>query len=104
MNRQQFDAALQLPTPPEDMPLIARALWHAAKGNWDAAHQAAQEQDDAAGAWVHAYLHRWEGDTGNAAYWYRRAGKPFCHDDRHTEWRTLVAALIPGQPGGGVAP
>ena len=51
-------------------------LWHDARGDWDAAHQSCQEDAGRAGAWVHAYLHRKEGDAGNAAYWYARAGRP----------------------------
>ena len=56
-----------------DAPLAA--LWWAAKGEWDKAHEIVQDEDDADAAWVHAYLHRVEGDLGNAGYWYRRAGK-----------------------------
>ncbi len=51
------------------------ALWHDAKGDWARAHEVAQDIDDATGSWVHAYLHRKEGDEGNAAYWYRKAGQ-----------------------------
>ena len=55
------------------MPPLA-ALWWAAKGNWDEAHKIVQDEETADAAWVHAYLHRVEGDLGNAGYWYRRAG------------------------------
>ena len=55
---------------------LVRALWHDATGDWDGAHRVAQDVETPEGAWVHAYLHRKEGDIGNAGYWYRRAGKP----------------------------
>ena len=54
----------------------AAALWWAAKGEWDQAHKIVQDESDANSAWVHAYLHRVEGDLGNAGYWYRQAGQP----------------------------
>ena len=56
--------------------LALQAMWQDAKGQWDTAHKLAQAQKDETGAWVHAYLHRVEGDLPNAAHWYRRAGKP----------------------------
>ena len=77
-----------------DAPLAA--LWWAAKGKWDAAHKIAQDQDTADSAWVHAYLHRVEGDPGNAGYWYKRAGKPVAKDALETEWARITAALLEG--------
>ncbi len=62
--------------PPAEWNGALRALWHEARGDWHAAHTCAQEDDSRAGAWVHAYLHRKEGDPGNAGYWYARAGRP----------------------------
>ena len=50
-----------------------QALWWAQKGNWDKAHDLAQDEGTSSGDWIHAYLHRLEGDLGNAAYWYNRA-------------------------------
>jgi hypothetical protein len=52
------------------------ALWHAEKGEWDAAHRIVMTEDSREAAWVHACLHRQEGDLSNAGYWYRRAGQP----------------------------
>jgi hypothetical protein len=71
-----------------------RALWHDARGNWDAAHAIAQDIDDPTGAWVHAYLHRKEGDSGNAAYWYRRAGQSEAGDSLKAEWERIVTTLL----------
>ena len=62
-------------------------------GNWEAAHTLSQELDDADGAWLHAYLHRKEGDLGNAAYWYSRAGKPVAVDTLEEEWQRLYRAF-----------
>jgi hypothetical protein len=71
-----------------------RALWHDARGDWDAAHDWAQRDEGAAGAWVHAYLHRREGDPANAAYWYRRAGRPVAKDGFEAEWERISAELL----------
>jgi hypothetical protein len=69
------------------------ALWWAAKGDWDQAHRIVQDESDASSAWVHAYLHRVEGDLGNAGYWYRRAGQPAATDSLEAEWERIVSAL-----------
>lgn len=70
------------------------ALWHDARGDWDAAHEAAQGDGTADGAWVHAYLHRREGDPANAAYWYRRAGRPVAVCGLEAEWGQIAGALL----------
>lgn len=95
MTRDDFMKSLTAAAPPAGLSLAQEALWHAKKGAWQTAHERAQEQDDRAGAWVHAYLHRWEGDHGNAAYWYRQAGQPVCRLSLDEEWAQLVDALIP---------
>ena len=80
--------------PPEGLSALLRALWHDARGDWDTAHRIAQDVEDEMGAWVHAYLHRKEGDLGNAAYWYRRAKQPVATDDLESEWSRIVSALV----------
>src|SRR4051812_21761459 len=80
--------------PPAGLALALQALWWDRKGDWNKAHEAAQAQDDATGAWVHAYLHRKEGDLGNAGYWYRRAGKPMAQTSLDEEWGAIAAALL----------
>jgi hypothetical protein len=71
-----FVLSLERDAPPPLAAPLLRAVWHGLRGQWDAAHEIAQAQDDAQGAWVHAWLHRIEGDLGNADYWYRvRAGR-----------------------------
>lgn len=82
--------------PPAGLSPALIALWHDARGDWDAAHATAQDIAGHTGAWVHAYLHRKEGDLGNAAYWYRRANKPESHDSLDGEWDLIVSALLGG--------
>jgi hypothetical protein len=62
-------------------------------GEWERAHELAQQVENADGYWLHAYLHRKEGDIGNAGYWYRRAGKPVAEDSLESEWERLHAAF-----------
>ncbi len=71
-----------------------RALWHAAHGDWTAAHEEAQQGNDTDSAWVHALLHREEGDEGNAAYWYRKAGKPVYLGPIAVERAAIITALL----------
>jgi hypothetical protein len=73
-----------------------RALEIEQAGDWDQAHRIVQEIDTAEAAWIHAYLHRVEGDLGNAAYWYRRAGKPECTASLEDERNTLFTAFGDG--------
>jgi hypothetical protein len=88
-----FKTTLSAEAAPAVAPLV-RALWHDARGDWDAAHAIAQDIDDAEGAWVHAYLHRKEGDLTNARYWYRRAGKPEAKGALDSEWERIASALL----------
>jgi hypothetical protein len=89
----EFKGTLAAATPPDIAPLL-RALWHDARGDWEEAHRIAQDIDDKDGALVHAYLHRHEGDPGNAAYWYQRAGQPVASDSLDAEWERIVTALL----------
>ena len=94
MTFDEFTAALNSATPPKLHPPVLLALWHDGRNDWEAAHQVAQDIDDANGAWVHAYLHRKEGDAGNAAYWYRRAGRPVSRAPLKDEWTSIVRSLL----------
>jgi hypothetical protein len=80
--------------PPRGISPLVRALWLEARGDWNGAHQIAQDDDGRDGAWIHAYLHRKEGDAGNAAYWYRQAAKPVERGALEEEWRRIAAALL----------
>jgi hypothetical protein len=89
-----FKQTVAAGTPPEEISPALRALWHDARGDWEAAHETAQAVDDETGAWVHAYLHRKEGDAANAAYWYRRARKPVATDALGSEWDRIASAPL----------
>ena len=93
MTVAEFTATLGDTSPPAVRRALV-ALWHDAQGDWSRAHEVAQEIEDAAGAWVHAYLHRKEGDESNSAYRYRRAGKPVERGPHDAEWTTIVTALL----------
>jgi hypothetical protein len=94
MDLAEFKRSLAAERPPAGISLALEALWWEAKGDWDAAHRAAQQQEDAAGAWVHAYLHRREGDAENARYWYRRAGKSEASVALDRERDAIIDALL----------
>jgi hypothetical protein len=81
--------------PPAIAPLAVQGLWYDARGDWERAHQCAQDDHSRDGSWVHAYLHRKEGDLGNAGYWYSRAGKrtPAANVTLETEWEEIARAL-----------
>jgi hypothetical protein len=70
------------------------ALWWDAKWDWETAHEVAQDVEGRDGAWVHAYLHRKEGDLGNAGYWYRRAGRAAASGDLRVEWEGIVGEML----------
>jgi hypothetical protein len=70
------------------------ALWWDSKGDWERAHGIAQDVGGADGAWVHAYLHRKDGDVGNAAYWYRVARKSVAEGDFRREWEAIAGELL----------
>jgi hypothetical protein len=88
---QQSLTAGQPPLGPEP-----RAHWTVVgcQGDWTRAHESAQRDEGIKGSWVRAYLHRKEGDQGNAAYWYSRAGKPVCRESLDAEWLSIVTALL----------
>ncbi len=94
MDLAAFRQSLASPAPPAGLGPALEALWHDARGDFDRAHALAQADESGRGDWVHAYLHRKEGDSGNAAYWYRRAGRPFCRDTLEAEWEAIAAALL----------
>ena len=94
MSVKEFRNSLADSKPPSDTSLALQAMWYDANGDWDEAHRLAQAQDDRIGAWVHAYLHRVEGDLSNAAYWYRRADRPVCQESLEQEWDEIVSSLL----------
>ena len=94
MTFDQFNATLSSTDPPDQISPYIKAMWFDAKGDWEKAHQLAQGIEDSNAYWIHAYLHRKEGDTGNADYWYRRAGKKRPPVSLEEEWVDIVKALL----------
>lgn len=90
----EFEQSLNNPSPPEAINNLLKALWYEANGSWDKAHKLAQDQTGADAAWVHAYLHRQEGDPSNARYWYNRAGNDTSNLSPREEWKTIASALL----------
>ena len=96
---EAFALSLDQPGPPPFATPMLRAIWHGLRSDWNAAHELAQAQDDAEGAWVHAWLHRIEGDLGNAEYWYQRARRPSRRDGTRAEGLEIARVLMHSIPG-----
>jgi hypothetical protein len=94
MSLSTFKASLQEAQPGEALSVQLKSLWYDAKGDWARAHAEVDQLNDAASAWVHAYLHRKEGDVWNADYWYSKAGKVRPELSLEAEWETLVKQFI----------
>ncbi len=94
MTLHDFRQSLSEVDPPARISPALSGLWWDAKGDWARAHQCAQDDESPAGSWVHAYLHRKEGDQSNANYWYGRTGKPACRMSLDEEWLTIVEELL----------
>jgi len=94
MDLARFRQSLSSHMPPAGLSAALTGLWWQGRGDWEAAHRAVQDADDRDSAWVHAHLHRVEGDPGNAGYWYRRAGRPAASGDLATEWAEIAATLL----------
>ena len=94
MNFDEFYNSLSAASPPEKLSVYLRALWYDGKNNWEEAHTIIQDVEDKTAAWVHAYLHRKEGDSFNANYWYNRAGKRMPEYSLEQEWKEIVTALF----------
>ncbi len=90
MTVAEFKESLSQETPPPHLDVLQQALWYEAKGDWEKAHDLAQQKNTSESAWIHAYLHRKEGDTLNAQYWYTRAGKQMPRYTLQEEWEEMV--------------
>jgi hypothetical protein len=91
---EKLAESTQHPAPPAEISPLLEALWWEAKGDWTRAHEIAQNIHTRDAAWVHAYLHRREGDQWNAGYWYRNAGRPVSTLSLDDEWREIATALL----------
>ena len=94
MNLKEFRESLGCEGPPKGLSVALAGLWWDAKGDWTRAHESAQQDEGPSGAWVHAYLHRKEGDSSNAVYWYRRAGKSLATNSLEDEWLEIAGSLL----------
>ena len=94
MTLAEFQRSLAAKTAPRGLAPALVALWWAQKGGWDKAHKIVMDESGRDAAWVHAYLHRVEGDAGNAAYWYRQARRPAAAGAPEAEWASIAAALL----------
>ncbi|MEJ7646279.1 MAG: hypothetical protein WKF87_16910 [Chryseolinea sp.] len=94
MTLSEFKESLRQAEPPNPLPPLLKALWYDAKGDWNTAHNVAQDINTKDGSWIHAYLHRKEGDGGNAAYWYRRASQPVYTKSLSEEWDAIAISLL----------
>ena len=97
MDYDRFEQSIAGKAPPRGVSGLLQALWHDAHGDWDRAHALAQKEGGRMGAAVHAYLHRKEGDLGNADYWYQRAARTRPATRLATEWSALVRELLEGK-------
>jgi hypothetical protein len=91
---ENFNHSIQKATEPQGISVYLLAMWHDAHNDWDKAHGLVDNLNDATACWVHAYLHRKEGDPVNAAYWYRRAGKNMPVISLAQEWENIVLSLL----------
>jgi len=95
MDLAEFERTLAADAPPAGLSPALLGCWHALRGAWERAHDAVQP-DGPECAWVHAALHREEGDLPNARYWYRLAGRPEASGDPAAEYRAIAAELLGG--------
>ncbi|TVZ14468.1 hypothetical protein [Maribacter sp. MAR_2009_72] len=95
-NYSEFNSTLQLSDPPKDWPDALKAMWYDAQENWEAAHDIAQELHSKLGSWMHAYLHRKEGDRFNSGYWYRLAGRTYPDISLDVELQKIVEFILEG--------
>jgi hypothetical protein len=94
MTLQEFKQSLLIDTPPDGLGDLLTALWYDGKGKWEKSHHIVQDINSKGASWIHAYLHRKEGDVGNASYWYHRAGKNMPTVSLDEEWEGIVRSLL----------
>jgi len=94
MSYDEFILSIENDEQPGGISIYLQALWWDARGNWPKAHALVNDLEDATGCWVHAYLHRKEGDISNADYWYRRFGRKRPSVSLEEEWKTIAMELI----------
>jgi hypothetical protein len=91
---KNFEESLNTPAPSPELSIYLQSLWYDEKGDWNKAHDLIQEAEDKTAAWIHAYLHRKEGDISNADYWYTKAGRKRPAMSLKDEWKEIVTTLL----------
>ena len=94
MTYDNFIQLTQKETPPDDLDGVHLAIWYIMKDNWDMAHNITQDINTETASWIHAYLHRQEGDISNAHYWYHRAGKKACSGNLEVELDDIIKTVF----------
>ena len=94
MNFEEFRDSLARSNPPGGLSVHLQSLWYDARNDWNEAHEIIQDVEDSDGSWIHAYLHRKEGDLGNADYWYRKAGRQRPDESLLEEWSVIVKSML----------
>jgi len=93
-NFTEYKNSLSQTFPGDSLSVYLKALWYDAKGDWDKAHEIIQDLPDKNASWIHAYLHRKEGDVGNADYWYSKAERKRPGTSLNEEWENIVNTLL----------
>lgn len=94
MDSNTFTESLHVSAPPAGISIYLQSLWYDGKGDWEKAHELIQDVADKTGAWIHAYLHRKEGDLSNAGYWYSRANRSTPVYSLKEEWNVIVGEML----------
>lgn len=94
MSFEEYLYSVAQPEPPIGLSPILLSLWWDKKGEWERSHDIAQDLHTKDGSWIHAYLHRKEGDIWNADYWYSRAGKTRPDTSPDIEWESIVRSFL----------
>jgi hypothetical protein len=94
MDFETFQNSLSAANPPSGSSVYLQSLWYDGKGDWEKSHTIIQDVPDKTASWIHAYLHRKEGDDGNAGYWYSKAGKRMPAYSLEKEWEEIVRELL----------
>ena len=97
MTLAEFRNSTQQEIPPAGISVYLKALWFDGRDDWEAAHTSIQDVSDSSAAWIHAYLHRKEGDLFNADYWYKRAGKKRPASSLEEEWEDITVSFLEGE-------
>ncbi|MEZ2414036.1 hypothetical protein ACA086_03670 [Muriicola sp. E247] len=93
---KEFEFSLDADQPPLNWPKTLQSLWWDAKGDWDKAHDIVDQLNTPEATWIHAYLHRKEGDLWNAGYWYNRAGRPKSSKSLKEEFAEILDHILLG--------